>query len=83
MSSNREKIESAIRLSIGKRQPNMTREASEQALHRVKRWCTFDPSNRQLYKELEADAEVGWGQEKWRDRIDHMVAMALGKPEKA
>jgi len=72
MSSNREKLESAIRIAVGKLAPNMTKDGYDEALHWVRIWCTFGPDNRRAFVDLEAGA--GAGGSEWRDGVEHLVA---------
>ena len=73
MSPNREKFESAIRAAVGRLAPGMTRDGYDRATNYLRIWCGLKSNNRRLYKQLEADAEIG-GQE-WRARVDSLVEM--------
>ena len=71
MSPNRDKLESAIRASVGRLVPGMTRDGYDRAMNYIGIWRALNSINRRLYRHLEADAETG-GQE-WRARVDALV----------
>ena len=67
------KFESAIRAAVGRLAPGITRDGYDRAMNYIGIWRTLKSNNGRLYKQLEADAEVG-GQE-WRARVDSFVEM--------
>ena len=71
MSSNPNKLESAVRAAVGKLAPSITKAGYDRAITYIGIWRALNSSNRRLYRSLEADAEMGG--EVWRTRVDTLV----------
>jgi len=75
MSLSRDKLESAIRAAVGKLAPGMTGDGCDRAMNYIGIWRALRAYNRRLYRQLEADAELGC--QEWRARVDVLVETVI------